>query len=123
MNTNNLSQKIVYSKYIDLNNLAPQEFIYIAKNYGFFNEVTFLDYFKNRGPEFWYNVILFSNLDIDFLFKRYEEEMINPRLYKRIKSINKGFVISSVISGISRIYTYICKYEKYKKIDIQIEIK
>ena len=67
MNMNNLSQKIVYSKYIDLNNLAPQEFIHVAKNYGFFNEIPFLDYFKDKGPDFWYNVILFSNLDIDFL--------------------------------------------------------
>lgn len=118
MDTNNISQKIVYSKYIGLNNLAPQEFIRVAKNYGFFNEIPFLDYFKDRGPDFWYNVIFLSNLDIDFLFKRYEEEMINPRLYKRIESINKEFGIFSVIS---RIYTYICKYEKYKKIDIQIK--
>ena len=122
MNTNNISQKIVYSKYIDLNYLAPREFIHYAKKCGFFNEITFLDYFKDRGLDFWYNVIFLSNLNIDFLFKRYEEEMINPRLYKRIKeSTNKEFGIK--FSEITKALAYICKYEKNKKIDIQIEIK
>ena len=121
MDTNSITGNIVYSKYLFMQYMAPREFMHFAKTHGFYDELTFLDCFKDRGVNFWYEVLFLSKIDVKFLFERYEEEMMNPRLRKRIEENSNERIMN--YNTFSRIHEYICEYEKYRKIDIWIEVK
>ena len=101
--------------------MASREFIHFAKENGFFDDIVFLDYFKDRGQDFWYNVICLSKIDMNFLFERFEEEMTNPRLYKRMKESGSNTFMNFRV--FTRFKDYFKEYEKRRKINVWIKVK
>ena len=74
MKFKNLINKLEYGDY---EKLSDFKLIEIAKEKNLYSNLNFIEYFKNRGPIFWKEVIINTILPIDMLFQKYLNYQIN----------------------------------------------
>jgi len=82
MKTQELSEKIVYGHLDHLKKYAKGglSFSFIAIDDNYYSDIGFIEYFKDCGISFWFNVIFKSMISMECLFEQFKTYMMDKEL-------------------------------------------
>ena len=110
MNIKRLNKKIIYE---NLKLLSTYKLIETIKRNQLFNDIDFIDCFKDYGYIFWSIVIYYTKIPIKKLIKKYKDYIFDPPVYHSVygsywrdKNINLGHYTMS-----KNLETYFNAYE------------
>lgn len=122
MNTRNIKSKIKYEHLEYMRNMITYDFkceIRKYKDLDLYNDIDFIEYFKDRDQHFWCDIIFYSSFSIEFLFKNFLNHVLNIKVYNefllRLEQMNKHKCYEW--EGYEKLYKrmneYFYEYENY----------
>jgi len=121
MNISKLSREVAWSDYDYLRSMKPDDesFWFYAKHKHLYNQIEFIDCFKDFGTKFWYNVVFESTISMDVLFSEFEKYLMDEKLRSLISSKFSKNVCTDYTT-----YVRLCNFydEIEKKRFIQVEV-